>query len=166
MLAVQWLGRRVHGEAPVPFVSVVLQQQSVSPPPLVCAEYLRGWRVKTSPVPIKPPFFSLIKSNNYLPNALNLMDAQAEQYDQVGGCGGSGSRSSGSCFAQQGASWKKERARLGRGLRGASWVLSRAAVELGIAAEAGDHEPERPTQGASAFCVLPPCCRSLLPLAL
>ncbi len=50
------------------------------------AEYLRGWRVKTSPVPIKPPFFSLIKSNNYLPNALNLMDAQAEQYDQVGVC--------------------------------------------------------------------------------
>ncbi|KAI7837708.1 hypothetical protein COHA_008500 [Chlorella ohadii] len=45
-------------------------------------EYLRGWRVKTSPVPIKAPFFSLIKSNNYLPNALNLMDAQAEQYDQ------------------------------------------------------------------------------------
>ena len=41
--------------------------------------------MKTSPVPIKAPFFSLIKSNNYLPNALNLMDAQAEQYDQVGG---------------------------------------------------------------------------------
>lgn len=45
-------------------------------------EYLRGWRVKTSPVPIKPPFFTGIKSNNYLPNVLNLMDAEAEQHDQ------------------------------------------------------------------------------------
>lgn len=45
-------------------------------------EYLRGWRVKTSPVPIKSPFFTGIKSNNYLPNVLNLMDAQAEGFDQ------------------------------------------------------------------------------------
>ncbi|EFN54669.1 hypothetical protein CHLNCDRAFT_52990 [Chlorella variabilis] len=45
-------------------------------------EYLRGWRVKTSPVPLKPPFFTGIKSNNYLPNALNLMDAEAEGFDQ------------------------------------------------------------------------------------
>lgn len=44
--------------------------------------YLRGWRVKTSPVPIKAPFFAGLKSNNYLPNALNLMDAEAEGFDQ------------------------------------------------------------------------------------
>ena len=48
------------------------------------AEYLRGWRVKTSPVPIKPAFFTGVKSNNYLPNVLNLMDAQADGFDQVG----------------------------------------------------------------------------------
>ncbi|KAL4447823.1 hypothetical protein ABPG75_005042 [Micractinium tetrahymenae] len=45
-------------------------------------EYLRGWRVKTSPVPIKAPFFAGLKSNNYLPNVLNLMDAEAEGFDQ------------------------------------------------------------------------------------
>lgn len=45
-------------------------------------EYLRGWRVKTSPVPIKPAFFTGVKSNNYLPNVLNLMDAQADGFDQ------------------------------------------------------------------------------------
>lgn len=39
--------------------------------------------MKTSPVPLKPPFFTGIKSNNYLPNALNLMDAEAEGFDQV-----------------------------------------------------------------------------------
>ncbi|PSC69405.1 D-amino-acid chloroplastic-like [Micractinium conductrix] len=44
--------------------------------------YLRGWRVKTSPVPVKAPFFANLKSTNYLPNALNLMDAQAELFDQ------------------------------------------------------------------------------------
>ena len=52
------------------------------------AEYLRGWRVKTSPVPIKPAFFTGVKSNNYLPNVLNLMDAQADGFDQVGGWAG------------------------------------------------------------------------------
>lgn len=54
------------------------------------AEYLRGWRVKTSPVPIKPAFFTGIKSNNYLPNALAVMDAQAEGFDQVGAGGHGG----------------------------------------------------------------------------
>jgi 4-amino-4-deoxychorismate lyase len=46
------------------------------------AEHLRGWRVKTSPVPPKAPFFSALKSTNYLPNALALMDAEAEGYHQ------------------------------------------------------------------------------------
>ncbi|KAL4442489.1 hypothetical protein ABPG77_005073 [Micractinium sp. CCAP 211/92] len=45
-------------------------------------DYLQGWRVKTSPVPIKAPFFAGLKSTNYLPNALNLMDAEAEGFDQ------------------------------------------------------------------------------------
>ncbi|GAB4816094.1 hypothetical protein N2152v2_003140 [Parachlorella kessleri] len=44
--------------------------------------YLKGWKVKTSPVPIKSSYFTKVKSNNYLPNALNLMDAQAEGFDQ------------------------------------------------------------------------------------
>jgi len=38
--------------------------------------------VKTSPVPIKHPFFAGLKSTNYLPNALCLMDAQAVGFDQ------------------------------------------------------------------------------------
>ena len=45
-------------------------------------EHLKGWRVKTSPVPIKHPYFATLKSTNYLPNALALMDAQAEGFDQ------------------------------------------------------------------------------------
>ena len=44
--------------------------------------HLKGWRVKTSPVPIKDPYFATLKSVNYLPNALALMDAQAEGLDQ------------------------------------------------------------------------------------
>jgi hypothetical protein len=49
------------------------------------AEYLTGWKVKTSPVPIKPPYFTRVKSNNYLPNVLNVMDAEAEGFHQVRG---------------------------------------------------------------------------------
>lgn len=60
------------------------QPNLLTPSPCPAA-YLRGWRVKTSPVPIKAPFFAGLKSNNYLPNALNLMDAEAEGFDQVGG---------------------------------------------------------------------------------
>ena len=44
---------------------------------------LQGWKVKTSPVPIKDPYFATLKSNNYLPNALLALDAQLEGYDQV-----------------------------------------------------------------------------------
>ena len=43
----------------------------------------RALTVKTSEVPIKPPYFAGVKSNNYLPNALNVMDAQADGFDQV-----------------------------------------------------------------------------------
>lgn len=54
---------------------------ALPPPPR--AEYLRGWRVKTSPVPVKPRFFAGLKSTNYLPNVLALMDAEAEGFHQV-----------------------------------------------------------------------------------
>ena len=43
----------------------------------------RFMRVKTSEVPIKPPFFATLKSTNYLPNVLNVMDAESEGVDQV-----------------------------------------------------------------------------------
>jgi 4-amino-4-deoxychorismate lyase len=52
------------------------------PAPLPAAEHLAGWRVKTSPVPIKPPFFAALKSTNYLPNALAVLDAQAGGFHQ------------------------------------------------------------------------------------
>eukprot|EP00884_Botryococcus_braunii_P000332 jgi/Botrbrau1/1029/Bobra.0076s0003.2 len=42
----------------------------------------KGWAVKTSPVPPKDDMFATIKSNNYLPNALNAMDAEAEGFDE------------------------------------------------------------------------------------
>ncbi len=33
-------------------------------------------QVKTSPVPVKDDYFAAVKSNNYLPNVLALMDAE------------------------------------------------------------------------------------------
>lgn len=45
-------------------------------------DYLKGWKVKTSPVPQKPPFFSRLKSTNYLPNALAVIDAEADGFHQ------------------------------------------------------------------------------------
>lgn len=41
-----------------------------------------GWRVVTSGVEAKPPSFATLKSNNYLPNVLCLMDALAAGCDQ------------------------------------------------------------------------------------
>lgn len=38
--------------------------------------------MKTSPVPPKPAFFASLKSTNYLPNVLAIMDAEADGYDQ------------------------------------------------------------------------------------
>lgn len=40
-------------------------------------------RVKTSEVPIKPSFFATLKSTNYLPNVLSVMDAETDGVDQV-----------------------------------------------------------------------------------
>ena len=45
--------------------------------------HLSGWRIKTSKVPVKDPYFATLKSNNYLANALVVMDAEASGYDQV-----------------------------------------------------------------------------------
>lgn len=39
-------------------------------------------QVKTSQVPAKNPYFATLKSTNYLVNALCLMDAEAEGFDQ------------------------------------------------------------------------------------
>ena len=47
------------------------------------SDYLRGRKVKTSPVPAKHPFFAGIKSNNYLPNVLATMDAETDRKDYV-----------------------------------------------------------------------------------
>jgi 4-amino-4-deoxychorismate lyase len=38
--------------------------------------YTQGMKVITSTVPIKPPFFARVKSNNYLPNALVMLEAK------------------------------------------------------------------------------------------
>src|SRR5262249_56213003 len=38
--------------------------------------YTEGVKVITSTVPIKPPFFARVKSTNYLPNALVIMEAK------------------------------------------------------------------------------------------
>lgn len=43
----------------------------------------RYMRVKTSEVPIKPSFFATLKSTNYLPNVLSVMDAESDGFDQV-----------------------------------------------------------------------------------
>lgn len=41
-----------------------------------------AFKVKTTPVAAKPPFFATVKSVNYLPNALNLKDAEDSGVDQ------------------------------------------------------------------------------------
>lgn len=43
--------------------------------------HLNGWKVKTSLVPAKNPYFSTLKSTNYLVNTLCLMDAEADELD-------------------------------------------------------------------------------------
>lgn len=40
------------------------------------AYYTEGMKVISSTVPIKPPFFARVKSNNYLPNALVVLEAK------------------------------------------------------------------------------------------
>jgi 4-amino-4-deoxychorismate lyase len=43
--------------------------------------YTEGMKVITSTVPIKPPFFARVKSNNYLPNALVILEAKDHGVD-------------------------------------------------------------------------------------
>ena len=43
--------------------------------------YTEGVKVVSTPVPMKPPVFARIKSTNYLPNALVLLDAQERGAD-------------------------------------------------------------------------------------
>lgn len=43
--------------------------------------YTEGMKVVTSTVPIKPPFFARVKSNNYLPNALVVLEAKDHGVD-------------------------------------------------------------------------------------
>ena len=79
-----WLGagRGGFGLSPSECISpsfyVVAYQSSEDP-----LRHLRGWRIKSSKVPVKDPYFATLKSNNYLANALVAMDAEASGYDQV-----------------------------------------------------------------------------------
>lgn len=45
------------------------------------AYYLEGMKVISSSVAIKPPFFARVKSNNYLPNALVVLEARDQGAD-------------------------------------------------------------------------------------
>lgn len=47
------------------------------------SDYLRGRKVKTSPIPAKDSYFAGVKSNNYLPNVLAVIDAETENKDYV-----------------------------------------------------------------------------------
>ena len=40
-------------------------------------------QVKTTPIEAKNSYFANVKSNNYLQNALAVMDAESEECDQV-----------------------------------------------------------------------------------
>lgn len=42
--------------------------------------YMRGWRVKTSPVPAQAPYFASLKHVGCLPNALAQQDAEADGF--------------------------------------------------------------------------------------
>lgn len=78
-----WLsaGRAGYGLSPLdcerPAFYCVVYQHSNSKLPV-----LKGWRVKTSPIPAKEPFFAGLKSVDYLANALAVLDAQQDGYDQ------------------------------------------------------------------------------------
>jgi 4-amino-4-deoxychorismate lyase len=45
-----------------------------------CDEYLRGWHVKTSPVPCKSPYFATLKSTDRFQDTMAIMDARVEGY--------------------------------------------------------------------------------------
>lgn len=44
---------------------------------------VKGWKVKTSPIEAKSPYFASVKSTNYLPNALCVLEAELSGFDQV-----------------------------------------------------------------------------------
>ncbi|KAK9904013.1 hypothetical protein WJX75_002557 [Coccomyxa subellipsoidea] len=77
-----WLGagRGSFGISPLECLQTsfycVAYKSAESPDPSI------GWKVKTSPVPIKDPYFATLKSTNYLANALVALDAQLEGFDQ------------------------------------------------------------------------------------
>jgi 4-amino-4-deoxychorismate lyase len=61
------------------FYAVVYSKDPAHDPAAPDSEaHLRGWAVKSSPVPPKAPFFAGVKSVGYLPNALAQADAEAE----------------------------------------------------------------------------------------
>lgn len=77
-----WLGagRGGFGISPLECLQTSFYCMVYKAPPL---DPTKGWTVKTSPVPIKDPYFATLKSTNYLPNALVALDAQLEGFDQV-----------------------------------------------------------------------------------
>ena len=64
------------GLAPSECVSSSFYVMIFSPQPEPERFYTEGVKVVTSTVPIKPPFFARVKSTNYLPNALVIMEAK------------------------------------------------------------------------------------------
>ena len=64
------------GLAPGECVSSSFYVMIFSPQPEPERFYTAGVKVVTSTVPIKPPFFARVKSTNYLPNALVIMEAK------------------------------------------------------------------------------------------
>ena len=64
------------GLAPGECVSSSFYVMIFSPQPEPERFYTEGVKVVTSSVPIKPPFFARVKSTNYLPNALVIMEAK------------------------------------------------------------------------------------------
>ena len=77
-----WLGagRGGFGISPLECLQTSFYCMVYKAPPL---DPTKGWTVKTSPVPIKDPYFATLKSTNYMPNALVALDAQLEGFDQV-----------------------------------------------------------------------------------
>lgn len=64
------------GLAPSECVSSSFYVMIFRPQPEPERSYTEGVKVVTSTVPIKPPFFARVKSTNYLPNALVIMEAK------------------------------------------------------------------------------------------
>ena len=80
------VGRGGFGLSPTECIHSSLYVVVVNVDPNAAADsmdHLQGWKVKTSPVPSKHPFFATLKSTNYLANALALDDALAEGYNQA-----------------------------------------------------------------------------------